>query len=323
MQESIKITFYEPWMDRQVIELFCKEYGNSFEKFSNFFSFFYNHEYQIKAIRVVAVSGNVVAGFASFCKWPYIIDGKIVNSFQCGNVIINKDYRGKGLYNKMLSFLDEQHDVLNIDLVVGFPIKEILKLYLKGGWKNPFNLSWYIKIINIFSFFLPYNEKRLLKAFKSKPCHFPILSKGHIELVKDNSFTDWHESFSNDNKYYYYNYEESNSFIEFTLKINIRKKIIKELIIGDINTNCFDFKFLLSGLEKLSKLALKTNTVSILSFALNDSDLNSNLYLALKKAKFKKIDKEIKFIYKNYKTDESIISEPKNWILYRRDLDTW
>ena len=37
----------------------------------------------------------------------------------------------------------------------------------------------------------------------------------------------------------------------------------------------------------------------------------------------KKIEKDIKFIYRNFNVDENLISEPSNWVLYRRDLDTW
>ncbi|MBL7935678.1 MAG: GNAT family N-acetyltransferase, partial [Bacteroidia bacterium] len=157
MKDNIKITFYEPWMSEQIIALFCKQYGNSIEQFSEFFSKFYENDFQKNdAIKVVAVSENVVAGFASFCKWPYFIPSKNINSFQCGNVIIGEDFRGKGLYNRMLNFINERHEELKIDLIIGFPIKEIVKLYLKSGWKNPFNLSWYIKPLNIFSIVFPF-----------------------------------------------------------------------------------------------------------------------------------------------------------------------
>lgn len=324
MQDTIKITFYETWMNEQIIDLFCKQYGNSNEQFSKFFSNFYNHDFQKNdSIKIVAISGNTVAGFASFCKWPYFIEGKEVNSFQCGNVIIGEDYRGKGLYNRMLNYLNENRHQLKIDLIIGFPIKEILKLYLKSGWKNPFNLSWYVKPINVFSILFPFNTKKITTLFSETPQYITNKPNTKIELVKTQEFYNWHKSYNFSFNYYYFTVTKGQEYIEFCLKINIRKKIIKELIIGDINTNSSDQNFIQDAFKQLQKKALLTKFATLLSIAINDSNQNSVVLQTILSLGYKKIEKDIKFIYNNFNVDESLISKPENWILYRRDLDTW
>lgn len=325
MTDDIKITFYEPWMEQQVIEHFCKQYGNTKEQFTQFFQNFYNHDFQKdKAIKIVAMSGNEVAGFASFCRWDYVFFGKKINSLQCGNVIISENFRGKGVYNRMLNFLNENHSELQIDLLVGFPIKEIVKLYLKSGWVNPFNLSWYIEIINIFSVFFKVNTTKINELFYNSPKYiYTTPNKNKIELEKNEIFHNWHKSYNFSNNYFYYSFIEGENKIEFALRITERKKVLKELIIGDIYTNSTDLIFIEKGFKKLKKNALKTGFISFLSIATNDSNSDSVINKVILNLKFRKIEKDIKFIYKNFTLEESLLSNPKNWVLYRRDLDTW
>lgn len=324
MQDNIKITFYEPWMESQIIELFCRQYGNSTEQFTQFFSDFYNHEYQKnESIRLVAVSYRTVAGFASFCKWPYVIGGKKTRSFQCGNVIISEDFRGKGLYNRMLNYLNEQHATLNIDLIIGFPIKEIVKLYLKSGWSNPFNLAWYVKPVNPFSLLLPINKQKMASVFSATPSHILNQAGNRNELEKTPEFYEWHKAYNSIFEYYYFKVEKGNEFVEFALKLNVRKKVIKELIIGEVNTNSSDVVFVTDAFKQLRKKAFKTGFVTLLSIALNDWNKDSVVLKAIENLGYRKIEKDIKFIYKNFMVDEKNVSPPENWVLYRRDLDTW
>lgn len=325
MQDNIKITFYEPWMEQQVIDLFCEEYGNNVDQFTAFFLNFYNNSFQKnRAIKIVAIADKTVAGFVSLSIWPYLIDQNNYNTYQCGNVIINKHFRGKGLYNKMLSFIDENNQSLNIDVIIGFPIKEILKLYIKNGWKNPFNLSWYIKVVNVFSLLFPLNKKLLEKAFYLNPKYLPVKpTYSKIELDKSEEFNAWHKAYNSQNKYYYYHVNHDDFFIEFTLKINIRKHIIKELIIGDINTNTDNHDFITLAFKKLKKAAFSTFQVSIISIAINDENLSSGIKQTIDFLKFRRIEKNIKFIYKNFHVSEDLVSTCSNWNLYRRDLDTW
>ena len=322
---EIKITLHEPWMKQQVVDSFCKQYGNSVEQFSEFFSKFYDNDFQKgNSLRLVAILGDVVAGFASFCKWPYKVYGKEINSLQCGNVIISENFRGKGLYNKMLDYLNEHHSRFKIDLIIGFPIKEILKLYLKSQWKNPFNISWYISVTNIFSVLFPVNKKKMESLFLTEPkyqINSPYSNK--IELVKTKEFFTWHKSYNFIFDYYFFRIEHENEYIEFTLKINYREKFIKELIIGDITTNSHSIDFIKNAFKKLQKAAFKTGFISFISIAINDLDKNALIFKVISNLKFKKIEKDIKFIYRNFNADENLLSNPTNWVLYRRDLDTW
>jgi hypothetical protein len=313
---------YEAWMKNQVVDMFCEEYGNDKHQFVEYFDRFYSSYQQDRAIRLVILEERVVAGFVSFSYWPYFVNGQRTNSYQCGNVIINKNYRGKGLYNQLLNYLNENASNYNIDFIIGFPIKQILKLYLKSNWKNPFNLNWYIKVINPIGRLFPVSDAKLSKVFSTKKNQISTLKNNAIVLSIDEAFYTWNEAYNNLSKHYYFEYAELNQSIEFSLKIN-KRKYVNELIVGEVNTNSTDAKFIDKGIKKLINRSRRLIGVSMLSLCMNDHN-SKNLFNALAiKAGFKKIDRDIKFVINNFKMNEEQLLMPENWELYRRDIDTW
>lgn len=68
---EIRIVRYEAAMLEQVIDLFCENYGFDTEPTEQAFTQFYEHPLQReKAIRIVALDGDRVAGFQSFFSGP-------------------------------------------------------------------------------------------------------------------------------------------------------------------------------------------------------------------------------------------------------------
>ena len=313
---------YESWMKDQVIDMFCAEYGNAKNQFTEYYDNFYSGYQQDKAIRLVILENKVVVGFVSFSYWPYRINNKLANSYQLGNVIINKDYRGKGIYNQLLNHLNENAHRYHVDFIIGFPIKQILKLYLKSNWKNPFNLNWYIKIINPFGWLFSVSETKLKNVFLTEKKHINTFENNNMILNVDENFYNWNRKYNNLSKHFYFEFSEGEQHIEFSLKIN-KRKYINELIIGEVNTNTKDFTFIKQAFRKLKQRAAKLYGVSILSICMNDCNRNNPVLLALTELRYKKINRDIKFIVNNFKMDESQLLAPENWELYRRDLDTW
>ena len=104
----IEIVEYEPWMLDQITELFSNQYSVNQADFATKFRSFYEHPFQeSKAIRVVAVSGDKVAGFQSFFYWPVALNGHTLNVWQSGNSLVSPLFRGKGVFGKLLNYLDQ------------------------------------------------------------------------------------------------------------------------------------------------------------------------------------------------------------------------
>jgi len=323
-KDNLVFSFYDQSMRNQVIDLFCEEYGNEKLQFSEYFDNFYNHPFQKdKAIRIVALDESVVAGFVSFSYWPYIINEKPRASYQCGNVIVNKNYRGKGLYNRMLDFLDEQQANLNIDFLVGFPIKPILGLYLKNKWTNLLDINWYVKLINPMGFLFAINQQKLMATFESNYSKTEYIPrKSHFVLDRNLLFKDWRSKYSNLSPTYYYIFEKKDNWFTCELKFQKRGKYINELIVGDVQTNSTnDESFVFEALAQLKKKARGLKFITILSFCCNEM-YNDIVFSCVKKIGFFKIKNSIHFITKNYKSNLDI-NKAENWVLYRRDIDTW
>ena len=127
MKDNIKITFYEPWMKSQIITLFENEYSIDKNDFDNLLTKLYEHPIQLnKCIQLVALDDDLVVGFQSFFYWPYTRNNKCYKSLQSGNSIIHPNYRGKGIFRKLINHIFEQQIPINADFFIGFPVEASL-----------------------------------------------------------------------------------------------------------------------------------------------------------------------------------------------------
>ena len=317
----MKIGLYEDWMKPQVSKLFSKQYHITEDEFSLLIDNFYDHAFQQqKCIRIVALEGEKVIGFQSFFYWPYEINGKTFNSFQSGNSLVHEDYRGKGIFQKLLQYIDEHRESLKIDFLIGFPIDASVGSLVRNKWTNLFNLKWYIKVMNPISLFFPTNKKKLQHYF---PKSTSIISNNEhlIKLKHSPEFNTWRDTHYDKSNYYSFTFQLNENSIILHLKLNLRKRIIKELIIGDIQTTTYETSFLDLAFSEFIKTIKKVNAITIISIAFNE-ECNYKLNDILLKHKFKKIDKKIYFCIKSFIQNETI-TQPGNWIVYRGDIDTW
>ena len=107
---EIETLLYTDQYREQVMALICKEYNRNINDYSKFYEKFYENEYQKNAIKVVAIekeSGNAVGFFALFV-WPYFLNEKKFYSLKGVNAIVNPDYRGHGIFNKILTTTDNE-----------------------------------------------------------------------------------------------------------------------------------------------------------------------------------------------------------------------
>ena len=318
----MEIGLYEDWMKPQIANLFSMQYGVKKEDFERLIDNFYELPFQKnKCIRIVAKEGDLVIGFQSFFYWPYNFNGKTFNSYQSGNSLVHPDYRGKGIFQSLLNYVDNHKEELKIDFLIGFPIDVSIGSLLRNKWKNIFNLQWYIKTINPFSLLLPLNIAKLQEHFPNRNLFINKADKGFIRVENSPEFIDWRKTHYDKEKYFSFHFAKDKEEVLFKLKINIRKKVIKELIIGDIITTTHEPEFILKAISELVKEVKKIKSLTILSIALNENCAYNFAFLFSKQG-FKRIEKQIYFCVKPFVNDNIIIT-PDKWIVYRGDIDTW
>jgi GNAT superfamily N-acetyltransferase len=315
----MEILAYQDWMKPQVIKMFVEEYGVEESAFELLFTHFYESEFQReRCIRIAAVEGEKVGGFQSFFYWPLTHHGKTVDAWQSGNSLVHPDFRGKGLFSKMLDFIHQPDSGFNAELLIGFPVEMSYNSFIRNNWINPFNLQWYVKMGNPILSLFRIGSTSIPEIFRrdkqedfnsNDPCY---------RVAQSVAFDNYRFGYQKDSIGRLQITENDQSiFLEF--KIQIRKKIIRELVVGKVlfssNDEYLNVKLFKKALQKITR-ALRP---SIFSFAYNEH--HSSWMRILDENGFKKHEKKIHFIAKG-KIATSII-DWKVWDIQRGDIDTW
>ena len=320
MNLDLQIKPYENWMKEDVIEMFNLQYEYSDNEFADIFEKFYDHGFQKnKCIRIVALDNKKVVGFQSFFYWPYKYNSKVYNSYQSGNSIVHENYRGKGIFGKILRYTDENKNNLGVDFLIGFPVEESYNSFIKKGWINPFNLTWQVKTLSPLSIISSFNKTKLEKQLNNKALHFTC-DNSYVCLENSEEFQIYRSKYS---KGIYLNhlYMNNEEQVHFSLKVNIRKSVIKELIIGNVYFTNFSDDLITLAFNDLIKNVKKSKQITLISFAYPN---NCQIYnQALKNNGFQFHDKSIYFICDDIPPEIKAEIYKGAFLTYRGDIDTW
>lgn len=319
---EIETLLYTDKYREQVMALICKEYNRNINDYSKFYEKFYENEYQKDAIKVVAIekeSGAAVGFFALFV-WPYFLNEKKLYSLKGVNAIVNPDYRGHGIFNKILTTIDSELKKQHVDFLIATPLDAAFYGFLKNGWKHLVDLDWNIKLMNPFAFLTPLNTNKIKSVLNEEKTHsLNVQNNNKFQLSDEEEFLSWRKYFYKVKKYYS-SYTKGDKTIQFGLKLNIRKKIIRELIIGEVSTNSDDPEFINEGFLTLLKNIKKLHSITIVSIAINPTD--KRIVDNLTQIGFKKIKNKIHIVVKDLSGNDMLMN-PENWHLFRGDLDSW
>ncbi|HEU4717405.1 MAG TPA: GNAT family N-acetyltransferase [Bacteroidia bacterium] len=321
---EIEAGSYDKSMKQQVAALFSMQYGVSEKEFTDLIGNFYEHPYQAeKCIRIVALDGEKVVGFQSFFLWPYEYQGKVFRSYQSGNSLVHPDYRGKGIFQKLLHYLEKKREELGVEFIMGFPINVSRNSLIRNGWKNIVDLQWYVKPVRFLPVFGGNEDALLRRCFSAEAPALPSQpAQEHIRLTTDPFFREWRKNYSTaTGHYYWFAYEEKDRKAVFQLKLIRRKKLIRELIVGDVIAQDNSRAFLAAAFTALAKAARKTRCVHLISFAVNPASPYIS-HATLADAGMNTIDRHIFFAVKPF-AEIPALSDPSKWILFRSDIDTW
>ncbi|MFM9005637.1 MAG: GNAT family N-acetyltransferase, partial [Flavobacteriales bacterium] len=244
---------YEDWMRPQVVALFDMEYATGSEQFDRLFGQFYEQEFQrTRCIRIVAMDGERVAGFQSFFYWPVVMAGKELQSYQSGNSLVHPDYRGKGLFGKMLNFIHEPGSGFNAELLIGFPVEASYNSFMRNGWINPFNLQWYVKPLHPVRSFFSNPERQLRKAWGNREGQEFTAGTSLCYVAQRNDFDRYRFGYEQGD-FYRFTVEHEGKTAYFELKAQRRKRILRELVIGKFLVSHPDHEFMQHALQALMR----------------------------------------------------------------------
>jgi GNAT superfamily N-acetyltransferase len=321
-ESGIRIGFYDDWMLPQVIEMFSAEYTRDPESEQRAFLDFYEHPFQRQhGIRLVALDGRRVCGFQSFFSWPYIYQGRQLDTFQSGRSLVSPDYRGRGIFARLLDFLWESGERPDIDFLMGFPVKMSYGSFIRNGWVNPVDLTWYARPIHPLTTLLPKAADATFEFDRDAETVVAYYSQDCFTLSKHPEFAAWRRTIRTGKNYYYFHYRHKGGTIRFELKPNRRGRI-NELIIGDIVRDSGDPELLRTGIRRLVHAAKRHRFVTALTTAINAQSMDSTLRASLQRAGFVPMRRRIYFIVKQI-SQMPEIEDPRNWWLLRGDIDTW
>lgn len=309
---------YEDWMRPQVVALFDLEY-HSGEAFDSLFKSFYEHPFQIQnCIRIVALDGERVAGFQSFFYWPVIIDGNTIRAYQSGNSLVHPDFRGKGLFGRMLNFIHDADSGFNCELLIGFPVEASYNSFMRNKWLNPFNLQWFVRPLSPVRSLLTDPVKSLRRVLGERIQMDFAAHQAHRCVAQLARFDNYRFDYETGD-FFRFNYEKDGHKAFFEMKAQTRKKVIKELVIGKFLTNSDDVNFISEALAALIRTVKNAAGFTMISIAVNP--LTQSLNQAVKQNGFRAINKSIYFIAKGKLAEQ--ITDWSNWWIFRSDIDTW
>ena len=317
----MEILPYEDWMRPQVIQLFVDEYGVNFSEFEQQFIHFYESPFQKgKSIRIVAVEGKTVGGFQSFFYWPIQSGDKEISAWQSGNSLVSPAFRGKGLFAKMLDYIHQPESGFNAELLIGFPVEMSYNSFIRNKWNNIFNLQWYVKPGSPFLSLFRYGSTSVSSVVHPRtPYTFEVKDAIH-RIQQSEGFDAYRFHYQKPNHLGRVQLTEGDLVCFAEFKIQIRKKVIRELVLGKVLFNrTEDHERCFSLFQKVLKHLNKTLRPTIFSFSFNEKYAIAR-HIA-QRAGFKKIDKHIYFITKG-KLAETL-TDASLWDIQRGDIDTW
>ena len=315
----MEILAYQDWMRPQVVKMFVAEYGGSESEFEKLFVHFYESPFQKeKCIRIVAVEGDVVGGFQSFFYWPLRKGSETIRAWQSGNSLVQPNFRGKGLFAKMLDYIHLPESGFNAELLIGFPVEMSYNSFIRNKWKNPFDLRWYIKLGYPLRSILRFGSTHIQQSVFSRNTDSFNVMDNDIHVEHSTAFDSYRFAYQK-GEYGRCVMEENGVKILIEFKIQIRKKIIRELVIGKVlfsNSQQHEKTILFDKALKRMGKALRPTLYSI---AINEN--YQTLKECVESNGFKKHEKKIYFIAKGKVADN--INDWGDWNLQRADIDTW
>lgn len=321
-EDGIRIAEYEPWMGDQLVGMIGREWGSESEQLAEGITRFYDHPYQKdKAIRTIALDGERVVGSQTWCSWPYLLDGRRLNSYQSGSSLVDPDYRSRGIFSRLLNRVDDFRKQRQMEFLLVIPNAAAVGSYRRLQWHNLVNQRWYVKLVSPLSLIRRYDESRIRLEQTPRPLPPGPAPKG-FALTHDDDFTGWRRHFSAiHGPCFYFHHGQAGDEIRFELKPKLRGPI-KELILGDIQPATASGERLREALGALIRDLRSQRVFTMLSACMNEEYDGHSLRDAFTGVGFRAINRHVPFFVKDFTVGDELL-QASRWRLLRCDSDAW
>lgn len=130
-------------------ELFENVYSHKIDK--EFFEWKHNLKGSINKEPFIYLvfneTGNLI-GANSFFKSEFKQNSKIYNAVQSGDTMVHMNYRGKGLFKKIIQFASVDLKNYGVDFIFGFANNNSYPGFVKLGFQTLYKVNNYLKILN-------------------------------------------------------------------------------------------------------------------------------------------------------------------------------
>jgi len=323
-KDSIQMAAYSHEMQKDVIALIREEYEGDPTNQEQRFVSYYDHPFQREhAIRLVAMDGARVVGCQSLVSWPFQNGSTQLRSLQLGSIFVAKNYRGLGLFGRMLRHQDAVLDKSKIDFLIGFPVNILLGSYVRNQWSHPLDLSWYARLVHPTSILKGVDLALVESKFDMQPMRVDQLYPEQAYILSSEPlFMDWRSQFRKSGTHFYFNHSSGGADIRFDLRLEQRRRA-NVLVIGAIISNSADPAVLKDGLRHFFRAAKAHPFITMIAIALNPHFGNETLRRLLRRHLFFPLKPKAHFIVKDVQQQDSRLHDRTKWQLFRGDMDTW
>jgi GNAT superfamily N-acetyltransferase len=314
---SIEVQVYSPEWRQQVIDLTVQEYPYMHSWFETRFVALHENYYQTGRNRIIiAREGNKLAGCISWVHWPLAYMGRETGAGQMVGLVVDPAFRGRGVFGKMLAELDRQAAAAGVSCLFGFPVPVSKPGFEKQGWKNVFDLDWFVAPVNPLAIF---RKTFSAEGFSSTaPDNLPGTT-GFLQTAADADFWKYRKDFSPEWPDYWFHASIEGKPISLVFRIQQRMGL-NEAVIGKIyggEAESFDIR---AFLKLFIRQLRAEGSIALTSASVNISCQDHAVQAV--RARFFRSGKKMHFIAKHY-GQHDYYARPEEWNIWRADMETW
>ncbi len=335
MNSELEISEYEDWMLPHIAQLQSEEDDRAPHIIAEDFKDLLLQEgVRDKSIIIVALEENEVVAAQTYMYWPYTYGRHDYFSLQSGGSIVKRQYRGRGLFQKMLGEGTRLATRKGVEFLMGFPVQMSYGAFVNDGWLHLGSLLWLMRPINPVHIAMSKLSKHpvddgwlqtgsldefsetLISRDLRKAC-----SEDLIHMKSEGALGSLYRSDFGIHVFYFR--EMASGTVMFCCRLT-SKHGFREMTIGDIlsakGVSCADLGQALKGLIRAAK---ENGCIDALTILINPemkefrSILRANYFLPTGS----KVPFILRLIGDNSK--KGPLQEYPKWYLSHSDIDTW
>jgi GNAT superfamily N-acetyltransferase len=313
----MRVQLYDPSWKERVFRLTIQEYPDMEPWFNQRFEALYEHPYQEGRNRILLVTeGEQLAGMISYVYWPLNGIDPACRSFQMTGLIVSPDFRGRGIFSKLLEAMKQWGTEEKADFMIGFPVPLSRPTFVKKGWANVFDLQWFIKPLSLWAALRrkPFSGKGFSTEVPDQ-----LAADAYLQTAADPAFWHYREALMPAWTSYWYAFQSQGQQVCIQFRMGSRKGL-SEASIGKIYAGNAPASVVQSALKGLFKALRKEGSTVFASVAVNPHCRSETVKAV--ESRFFKIPKRIHFINICF-TGRTDGHQPENWNLMRGDMETW